>query len=227
MMTSAFAFLCLALAAPQTPAKPDSADQSGTTPISLNQAAVEVTAILRQVRQTPTLLPPALSRKIESVVNRIDWYKEQIHKGAKILAEPKVDKESNQPNIIWEAYALVYAAQDVKLKRAQLTDTMLCRFWPVDSAAKLEALKKTVDANRVKSGKDRGAIKSPVQWQNVTVTTNEELMSKSWPWIKDNLSGRLTLAPVYIEEMAAATPPPSSKVYFDWWNEREVDSGSP
>jgi len=205
---------------------PESAGQAEAS-LSLGQVAVEVSNLLQRAPKAPALLPSTVARKIESIVNRIDWNKEQIHKGARMLPEPSIDPQTGRPNIIWEAYALLYAAQDVKLKRPQLVDTMLCRLWPVDSAAKLEAMKKAVDANRVKSGKDRGAIQRPVQWQNVTVTANEELKSKSWPWIKDNLSGRLTLAPIYIEEMSSSTPPPSSKVYFDWWNQRDADSDSP
>jgi len=191
--------------------------------ISLNQAVVEVSALLQEVKKTPVSLVPATARKIENVLNRVDWNKEQLNKGAKVLCEPTVDAKTKQPNIIWEAYALVYAAQDAKMKRPQMMDTMLCRLWPVDSAAKLASLKKAIDANRVRSGADAGAIKSPVTWQYITVTTNEELKSMNWPWVRDSLSGSLILAPVYIEEMSNPTPPPSSKIYYEWWNSRESD----
>lgn len=220
MIIAATAILVAAMPgilAGQSPSKPD------TEGLSLNQATVEVAALLRQVKQTPAPIAPAMARKIEDIVNRVDWNKMQLNKGAKLLAEPTVNPQTKLPNIIWEAYALVYAAQDAKMKRPQMMDTMLCSLWPVESAAKLASFKKAIDANRVKSGANAGSIKSPVAWMNITVTTNEELKSSNWPWIRDSLSGKLTLAPIYIEAMSNPTPPPSSKVYFEWWNSRETD----
>ncbi len=216
-------FALTALAIVLTSQNSQSNSQARPQQITLDQAAVEVSALLKDIKQTPAPIAPAMARRIEDIVNRVDWNKMQLNKGAKLLAEPTVNPETKLPNIIWEAYALVYAAQDAKMKRPQMMDTMLCNLWPVESAAKLASLKKAIDANRVKSGANAGSIKSPVAWMNITVTTNEELKSSNWPWIRDSLSGKLTLAPIYIEEMSKPTPPPSSKVYFEWWNGRETD----
>lgn len=226
-MSPVIVFLGLLLGPSPVAEKPDVEGARTAPPISLDQAAVEVSNVLRRLKNTPTLLPADAASKIESVVNRIDWNKEQVLKGPKKLAEPTVDRETNEPNIVWEAYALLYAAQDAKLKRPQLTDTMMCRFWPVDSMAKLEALKQAIDANRIKSGKNQGAIMRPVLWQNVTITTNEEIKSLSWPWSRDPLTAELKLGPLFFEYMASTSPPPSSKVYFDWWNDRSEASGNP
>lgn len=201
--------------------------QADPQPISLNQATIEVTAALRGIKQFPSVLPPASAKKLEDIVNRIDWTKEKLGKTAKMLSEPTVDATIKQSNIIWEAYALIYAAQDVKLRRPQLVDTMFNQIWPVASQAELDDFKKKIDAKRRKTGNNIGALSTPFWYDVVLITINEALMSKSWPWIYDSAKGKFTLAKVFIEDLSNPKHAPSSKVYFDWWNERETDNQWP
>lgn len=195
--------------------------QTNTTKAELSPADAlrRVEAVLLYDGKLPARLPSRIERQIEALVDRVDWAKAGLDKAGRRLpdiASPHKTASMIGQDDLAPAYALIYAAEDAMMGRPQVV-LESAGLLPVRGERDAQALKKEIEHHSVQSGPDVGLLK-PFRWRGSRIAF-DMTMSKTWPWKRDTLTGRLSLGPVYWEPVPDVrdVAEPVSDYYWKMW----------